>query len=148
MRARRALQRLMQAPTKLTRWLFCLNGLATQGEKSSRIVKHRIMAGNSARLLVAALLCLSACTQLAEPLISTGLEEEEQIKQPVQGETCAKLKELRVGMTASQVVSACERRPLRTSDIITRDGKKIAVWSYGSSYLHMADDKLIHIFGP
>ena len=46
------------------------------------------------------------------------------------------------------VCANCERRPLRTSDVITRDGKKIAVWSYGSSYLHMADDKLIHIFGP
>src|SRR4030095_15349418 len=115
----------MPAPTKLTRRLFCLNGFAgTQSECSSRIMKHRIMPGNSAQLLVAALLCLSACTQLAEPLISTGLEEEEQIKQPVQGETCAKLKELRVGMTASQVVSACERRPLRTSDIIQKEWEK------------------------
>jgi hypothetical protein len=148
MRMRHALQRVMQAPTKLTRRLFCLNGFAgTQGEYSGRIVKHRIMAGNSARLLVAALLCLSGCTQLAEPLISAGLEEDEQIKQP-EGEACAKVKELKIGMTASQVILACERRPLRTSDIITRDGKKIAVWSYGSSYLHLADDKLIQIYGP
>ncbi len=110
-------------------------------------MKHRIMAGNSARLLVAALLSLSACAQLAEPIISTGFEEDEQIKQ-LEGETCAKLKELRIGMTASQVLSACERRPLRTSDIITREGKKIAVWSYGTSYLHLADDKLIHVYGP
>jgi hypothetical protein len=27
-------------------------------------------------------------------------------------------------------------------------GKKIAVWSYGTSYLHLADDKLIHVYGP
>jgi hypothetical protein len=98
-------------------------------------VKHRIMAGNSARLLVAALLSLSACAQLAEPIISTGFEEDEQIKQ-LEGETCAKLKELRIGMTASQVLSACERRPLRTSDIITREEKnsRMVLWDQLPSF--------------
>jgi hypothetical protein len=65
-----------------------------------------------------------------------------------QGETCAKFKELKVGMTASQVLSACGQRPPRTSAMITTGGRKLVIWSYGNSQLHLIDDKLVQIFGP
>ena len=87
---------------------------------------------------------LSACGSV-ERLISTD-PEAQQTDRPEDAETCENLKELRIGMTTSQVVSDCERKPLRTSDLITRDGKKITVLSYRKSNLQITDDKLIQIF--
>ena len=101
------------------------------------------------RLLIAATcICLSACAGSLEQLASTDSEgENQQTNQPaVQGEACAKLSELKIGMTTSQVLSACGQRPIRTSDIITTGGKKIVVWVYRNSKLHLTDDKLVQIF--
>ena len=109
------------------------------------------MAGNPVRLLIAATcMCLSACAGSLEQLASTDSEEGHQkTNQPaVQGEECAKLSELKIRMTTSQVLSACGQRPIRTSDIITGDRKKLVVWVYGNSKLHLTDDKLVQIFGP
>jgi hypothetical protein len=60
----------------------------------------------------------------------------------------AKASELREGMTTAQILSVCGRKPQRTSDMITRDGKKLTVWVYGSTSLQLTDDKIIKIFGP
>jgi hypothetical protein len=148
MSAVNTVQAFTQASAKLTRRIFCASNFAgTQFHRTNQILKRRTMSGNAARLLiVATCICLSACTRFVEPLVSAGLGEDEQTKQPEEKETCARLNELKIGMTASQVLSACERKPLRTSDIITRDGKKVIVWTYGGSYLHLAGDKLVQIF--
>jgi hypothetical protein len=98
------------------------------------------------RLLIAVLcIGLSACAGSIEQLASTDPGGDQQANPPEQGEKCAKLGELRIGMTTSQVLSACGRRPLRTSDLITRDGKKLTVWTYGKSYLHLSNDQLVQI---
>jgi hypothetical protein len=104
------------------------------------------MSVNAVRVFIVAIsICLSACTRIIEPLVSAGLSEDDQTK-PIEKETCARLKELKVGMSESQVLSACERKPMRTSDIVTRDGKKVVVWTYSGAYLHLAGDKLVQIF--
>jgi hypothetical protein len=103
------------------------------------------------RLLVAAAyMCLSTCAgSLAQPASADSEGGDQQTSQLVaQGETCAKFKELKVGMTASQVLSACGQRPHRTSAMITTGGKKLVIWSYGNSQLHLENDKLVQIFGP
>jgi len=108
-------------------------------------------ARNPMRLLVAAAyMCLSTCAgSLAQPASTDSEGGDRQTSQLVaQGETCAKFKELKVGMTASQVLSACGQRPPRTSDMITRDGKRLVIWSYGNKQLHLVNDKLVQIFGP
>jgi hypothetical protein len=109
------------------------------------------MTGNPVCLLIAATcICLSACAGSREQLASTDSEGgHQQTDQPaVKGEACAKLSELKIGMTTSQVLSACGQRPIRTSDIITGDRKKVVVWVYGNSKLNLTDDKLVQIFGP
>jgi hypothetical protein len=65
-----------------------------------------------------------------------------------QGAGCVKASELKEGMTTAQILSICDRRPQRTSDMITRDGKKLTVWVYGSTSLQLTDDKITKIFGP
>jgi hypothetical protein len=102
-------------------------------------------AGNRVRVLIAATcICLSACTGSLEKLASTDSEEKEH--QPTgQGGACTKLSELKIGMTASEVVSACGQKPTRTSDIIS-GGKKIEIWVYANSKLHLTEDKLVRIF--
>ena len=109
-------------------------------------------ARNPMRLLVAAAyMCLSTCAgSLAQPASTDSEGGDQQTSQLVaQGETCAKFKELKVGMTASQVLSACGQRPTRTSAVmITTGGKKLVIWSYGNSQLHLVNDKLVQIFGP
>ena len=106
-------------------------------------------AVNPVRLLVAATcICLSACAGSLEQFASTGSEEKDQQtnQSTVQGGACAKLSELTIGMTIPQVLSACGRRPIRTSDLIARDAKKIEVWIYANSKLNLTDDKLVQIF--
>lgn len=91
------------------------------------------------RMPIAALcICLSACSvgSLVE------VAGTQQTNEPEEGETCAKFKDLKIGMTPSQVLSACARSPLRTSDVITREAKKVTTWAYKGSYLHFADGKL------
>src|SRR5262245_14935554 len=92
-------------------------------------------AVNLVRLLVAATcLCLSECAGSLEQFASTGSEEKEQTNQStVQSGACAKLSELKIGMTPPQVLSAYGQRPIRTSDLITRDAKKVEVWIYANS---------------
>jgi hypothetical protein len=106
---------------------------------------------NSMRLLIAATcMCLSACAGSLEQFASTGSEDkDEQTNQSkVQGGACAKLSELKIGMTTPEVLSACGQRPIRTSDFITRNAKKVEVWIYANSKLHLTDDKLVQIFDP
>ena len=108
-------------------------------------------ARNPMRLLVAAAyMCLSTCAgSLAQPASTDSEGGDQQTSQLVaQGETCAKFKELKVGMTASQVLSACGQRPRRTSAMITTGRKTLVIWSYGNSQLHLVNDKLVQIFGP
>jgi hypothetical protein len=102
-------------------------------------------AGNGGRVLIAATcICLSACTGSLEKLASTDSEGKEQ--QPKgQAGACTKLSELKIGMTASEVVSACGQKPTRTADIIS-GGKKIEIWIYANSKLHLTEDKLVRIF--
>ena len=91
------------------------------------------------RLLIAVLcIFLGACSLPLESLAPTAEQANE-------SETCANLSELAIGMTTSQVLSSCERRPLRMSDIITRDGKMDTIWVYRGSYLHFAGGKLERI---
>src|SRR6478752_3284114 len=105
------------------------------------------MTADAIRLFIsAACVCLSACVGSVDQLASTGSDEGKESKEPKQLETCAQLSELRIGMPASQVLLACERRPLRTSDVITRDRKKVTIWVYGNGTFHIADDKLVQIF--
>jgi hypothetical protein len=100
--------------------------------------------------IAAACICLSACAGSREQIVSTDPEEKnQQPNQPtIQGGACAKLSELKIGMTTAQVVSACGQRPIRTSDLITRDAKKVEVWVYTNSKLNLTDDKLVKIFDP
>ena len=99
---------------------------------------------NRVRVLVAAtFICLSACTGSLEKLASTDAEEKDQPK--AKDGVCTKLSELKIGMTAAEVVSACAQKPLRTSDIIS-GGKKIEIWVYANSKLHLTEDKLVRIF--
>jgi len=102
-------------------------------------------AVNRGRVLIAATcICLSACTDSLEKLASADSGGKEQ--QPTgQGGACTKLSELKIGMTVSEVVSACGQKPTRTSDIIS-DGKKIEIWVYANSKLHLTEDKLVRIF--
>ena len=107
------------------------------------------MATNAIRLLIAATcIWLGACARPLEMLESTNLRGDQQTSDLEGKDTCAKLKEVGIGMTTSQVLLACERKPRRTSDIITRDGKQVTVWSYDGSYLHFTDGKLVHIYSP
>jgi hypothetical protein len=102
------------------------------------------------RLSIAAgCICLSACAGSLEQVVSTDSEEKsQQTNQPtIQGGACAKLSELKIGMTTAQVVSACGQRPIRTSDLIT-NAKKVEVWVYTNSKLNLTDDKLVKIFDP
>src|SRR5262245_29998762 len=110
-------------------------------------VQAASMTAKQIRSLISAIcLCLTACVGSVDQLASPGSGEDKESKEPEHVETCTNLSELRVGMTASQVLLLCERRPRRTSDIITRDRKKITVWVYGNSTFHMTDDKLVQIF--
>ena len=101
-------------------------------------------AGYRIRVLIAATcIGLSACSSSLEKLESTDSEEKDQPKG--QGGACTKLSELKIGMTASEVVSACGQKPTRTSDIIS-GGKKTEIWVYANSKLHLTEDKLVRIF--
>jgi len=94
-------------------------------------------------LIAATCVCLSACTDSLEKLASTDSEGKDQPKG--QDRACTKLSELKIGMTASEVVSACGQKPTRTADIIS-GGKKIEIWIYANSKLHLTEDKLVRIF--
>ena len=99
--------------------------------------------GNCVRVLIAATcMCLSACGSL-EKLVSTDSEEKD--RPTGQGGACTKLSELKNGMTTREIVSACGQKPIRTSDVIS-DGKKIEIWIYANSTLHLTGDKLVRIF--
>ena len=105
------------------------------------------MTANPIRLFISvACVCLSACAGSVDQLASTDSDEDKENKKLEQLDTCAKLGELQIGMMTSQVLLACGRRPLRTSDLITRDGKKVTMWAYGNGTLNMTDDKLVRIF--
>jgi hypothetical protein len=52
---------------------------------------------------------------------------------------------MKIGMTTTEVVSACGQKPIRTSDIIS-GGKKVEIWIYTNSRLHLTEDKLVKIF--
>ena len=98
--------------------------------------------------IVASCLCLCACAQIIDSTASTDTETNQQAGVQDQGAGCAKVNELQVGMTSAQVLSICERRPQRTSDMITRDAKKLTVWVYGTTSIQLADDKIVRIYGP
>src|SRR5262245_11251942 len=102
-------------------------------------------AVNRGRVLIAATcIGLSACTGSLEKLASTDSEGKEQ--QPTgQGGACTKLSELKIGMTESEIVSACGQKPTGTSVVIS-GGKKIEIWVYANGKLHLSEDKLVRIF--
>jgi len=102
------------------------------------------VARNRVRVFIAVTcICLSACTGSLEKLASTESEEKDQPEG--KGGACIKLSELKIGMTAPEVVSACGQKPIRTSNIIS-GGKKLEIWAYANSTLHLAEDKLVRIF--
>ena len=74
-------------------------------------------------------LCLSACA-------SHGVAPTEE------SAGCAKLSELKIGMTMPEALLACGRKPLRTSDAIVAGGIQEITWSYVGAYLHFVDGKL------
>ncbi len=55
---------------------------------------------------------------------------------------CAKLSELKIGMTMSEALLVCGRKPLRTSDAIVTGGIQEITWSYVGAYLHFVDGNL------
>jgi len=106
------------------------------------------MRRGSVRLLIAAkCVCVSACVGSVEQVATTNSEQnEQQASQPaIHSDACAKLSELKIGMTTSQVLSTCGQKPIRTSEVITRDKKKVVVLVYENSRLQLTDDKLIQI---
>ena len=92
-------------------------------------------------LIAAASIFLGACSL---PIELLGRADQQRTSRE-EGETCAISDELAIGMTTSQVESSCERRPLRTSDVITRDGKMSTIWAYRGSYLYFLGGKLERI---
>ena len=96
-------------------------------------------------LAVAIALCLGACVGQVESLAPTEPGDVSQNREPGAEEGCAKLAELEIGMTTAQVLLSCEHQPIRTSNVITRDGKLQLTWVYKGSYLHFADGKLARI---
>jgi hypothetical protein len=100
-------------------------------------LKQQIFEKRMRFLAAAMCLLLCACTQLAEQLTTPNEQEIE---------TCAKLSEITIGMTTSQVLSSCERKPLRTSNIITGGGKQVEIWVYKGSYLHFVGGKVESIY--
>jgi hypothetical protein len=72
-------------------------------------------------------------------------DSEEKDPPTGQGGACTKLSELKIGMATREVASACGQKPIRTSDVIS-DEKKIEIWIYANSTLHLAGDKLVRIF--
>jgi len=100
--------------------------------------------------IAAGCICLSACAGSLEQVVSTDSQENpEQANQPtINGGACARLSELKIGMTTPQILSACGQRPIRTSDFITRDAKKVDVWIYTNGKLNLTDGKLEKVFDP
>ena len=94
-------------------------------------------------LAVAMCVSLCACSQVAEELTTV---RATQTSEQEENEKCAKLSEITIGMTTSQVLLSCERKPLRTSNIISGGGKQIEIWVYKGSYLHFVGDKLEQIY--
>ena len=108
------------------------------------------------RLVVAVTcVCLGACARPPEPPATTDLNsnpsyiemkgEAQQTTEREERERCAKINELKIGMTTSQVLLTCAGRPLRDSKVITRGGKMEMTWAYRDSYLHFVDGKLSNI---
>ena len=108
-----------------------------------------------ARLFVAATcICLSACARPGEPAITdlssnpNSIEmarEAQETNEPRVRESCAKLSELKIGTTTAEALLLCERKPLRTTEVIVRGGKKEITWGYWGSYLHFVDGKLTSV---
>ena len=110
----------------------------------------RLLAATKLICLSACAMCLGACAMRGEPAFtdlssnpnSIETSEAPETNAPKESESCAKLSELKIGMTASQALLSCERKPLRTSDAILRGGIKETTWAYEGSYLHFVDGKL------
>ena len=71
--------------------------------------------------------------------------EAQETNKPKIRESCAKLSELKIGMTVSEALLLCERKPLRITEAIIRGGKKEINWAYWGSYLHFVDGKLTSV---
>jgi lipid A 4'-phosphatase len=107
-------------------------------------------------LIALACIYLGACTQSPRPLAPSDLNSDPyhtemtpgagQTAEREQKEGCAKISELAVGMTTSQVISlSCEGRPFRTEEVVTKKGKHQIIWSYKGGYLEFENDKLARI---
>jgi hypothetical protein len=57
---------------------------------------------------------------------------------------CAKVTDLRIGMSTQEVVNACGRSALQVTDAVTADGNQ-QTWHYRDTYLIFANGKLAHI---
>jgi hypothetical protein len=57
---------------------------------------------------------------------------------------CAKVTELRIGMSTQEVVNACGRSALQVTDAVTADGNQ-QTWHYRDTYLIFANGKLARI---
>ena len=108
-----------------------------------------------ARVLIAVTsICLSACARPGEftytdlssnPNSIEMTREAQETNKPKIRESCAKLSELKIGMTMSEALLLCERKPLRITEAIIRGGKKEINWAYWGSYLHFVDGKLTSV---
>ena len=92
-------------------------------------------------LIAAASIFLGACSLPVELLGPT----DQQRTGREEGETCANIR--RIGDWDDDIATSIvfERRPLRTSDVITRDGKMSTIWAYRGSYLYFLGGKLERI---
>lgn len=93
-------------------------------------------------LIVAAFLCLGACAETT-PDLNSNVDMTKEAQQAAG--RCAKIAELTLGMTTSQVVSSCERTPQRTQEVIIKGGKHQILWSYTNGHLEFESDKLTRI---
>lgn len=101
-------------------------------EAAIRATKRPLMRSlATTTLTVAAALCLGACAS------------REVLTEESAG--CAKLSELKIGMTMSQALLSCERKPVHVTDAIIRGGIKETVWTYAGVYLHFVDEKITTI---
>ena len=121
-----------------------------------RTTMSTLLHRSQALFIAIACVCFSACAQSPRLSSSSDLNSNQDYPEMTKGaqhaaeqeqkEWCAKISELAIGMTPSQVQSSsCEQAPLRTQEVITRQRKHLIIWTYKSGYLEFEDGKLARI---
>jgi hypothetical protein len=104
------------------------------------------------RILLVFALCMGliACGQQTSPSATSdrvsnyfsGLFNKQ--AQEEADQRCAKVTDLRIGMSTQEVVNACGRSALQVTDAITADGNQ-QTWHYRDAYLIFANGRLARI---